>query len=98
MLVELAGIPEEPFESHLIATVGFALEVATVGKRVDFANLVVYPVVPIVVVDLADLANSSCPGSDSIALDSSSSSTALGSDLAVGVAANLGSLDSSENS
>ena len=64
----------------------------------DFANLVVYPVDPIVVVDLADPANSSCPGSDSIALDSSSSSTALGSDLAVGVAANLGSLDSSENS
>ena len=77
---------------------GFALGVATVGKQVDFANLVVYPVDPIVVVDLADPANSSCPGSDSIALDSSSSSTALGSDLFIGVVSNLDSPDSSKNS
>ena len=77
---------------------GFALGVATVGKQVDFTNLVVYPVDPIVVVDLADPANSSCPGSDSIALDWCSNSTALGSDLAVGVVANLDSPDSFENS
>ena len=64
----------------------------------DSANLVVHSVVPIAVVNLADPANSSCLGSNSIALDSSPSSTALGSDLAVGVVANLDSLDSSESS
>ena len=82
----------------MIANVGFVLEVATADTLADFANLVEYSVVPIAVVDLADPANSSCLGSDSIVLDSSPSSTALGSDLAVGVAANLGSPDSSENS
>ena len=82
----------------MVATVGFALGVATVDTRVDSANLVVYSVIPIAVVDLADPANSSCLGSDSTALDSSSSSTALGSDLAVGVVANLDSPDSSKNS
>ena len=82
----------------MVAIVGFSLGFATVDTRVDSANLVVYSVVPIAVVDLADPANSSCLGSDSISLDSSSSSTALGSDLAIGVVANLGSPDSSENS
>ena len=82
----------------MVVTVGLALGVATVGTREDSANLVVYSVVPIAVVDLADPANSSYLGSGSIALDSNSSSTALGSDLAVGVVANLDSPDSSENS
>ena len=82
----------------MVVTVGFALGAVTVDTRVDSANLVVYSVVLIAVVDLADPANSSCLGSSSIALDSSFSSTALGSDLAVRVIANLDSLDSSENS
>ena len=82
----------------MVTTVGFALGAATVDTRVDSANLVVYSVVPITVVDLVNPANSSCLGSDSIALDSSSSSIALGSDLAVGVVANLDSPDFSENS
>ena len=82
----------------MIATVGFILEVATTDTLADFANLFEHSVVPIAVVDLADPANSSCLGSNSIALDSSPSSIALGSDLAVGVAANLGSPNSSENS